>query len=160
MENLDRANANRAKIRTMIANGPAQKSQRKTSRFRSPLFVSSSESLSESDDDSLFPFVGKKRRDVCQDDSITDDRLVRQGKKRRNDCQDDSAIDDQQPAAKKIDARSVRAAKPSKKIRDNMEDEAILRQAKTARNAKKTVKRGKRASQNKAREQLDKLLPE
>ena len=101
-------------------------------RFQSSLFVSSSKSLSELNDDRLFLFVRKKRRDVCQDNFITDDWLVRQRKKRRNDCQDDSVIDDQQPAAKKIDARSVRAAKPSKKIQNNMKDKAILRQAKTA----------------------------
>ena len=53
------------------------------------------------------------------------DQLVRQGK-RTNDYQNASDVNDQQPAAKKMYAKSIRKSKPSQKIHDNIKNAEIL----------------------------------
>ena len=83
-ENLDknRTNTNQVKICMMIANDPAQKSQKK--KPWEQLFVSSSPSLSESDNDSTMPsnqLVRQEKRmndyQNASDSIMPSDQLVR-----------------------------------------------------------------------------------
>jgi hypothetical protein len=214
----NKADANRFKIRTMLANGLALKNQKKKSKFYgSPIIVSPSPSKSgEGVSEALNQCkrctkIGPERWfrdetrqgwiiDICEDcqyilsrppcsnitasettgpssvslenassqssgqsssqssgQPSTQPEVVKRGVKRMNS---QAALEleasDEQPAAKRTRAKNIR--KPSQKVRDNTEDEEVLKNINMVQNAKKTTKKGERDSQHKARHQLDKLL--
>ena len=80
---------------------------------------------------------------------------VWQGKKRMN-SQTAVEVSKKQLTAKRTCTESIR--KPSRKVQDNTADEEELKRINMAQNAKKKVKKRQQNSQNKARQQLNKLL--
>ena len=82
-------------------------------------------------------------------------KVVGRGRKRTN-SQTAVEASKGQSAAKRTRTESAR--KPSQKVRDNTADEEELMRINIAQNAKKEAKKGQKNSQNRARQQLDKLL--